>query len=211
MPEAGWGGKSSPCNPGYMGIHKDPETNEYYLSFNRENPDPNFMGIYMYKLVKNRNLLKNSDFWKCRKENWSKIDYNENFITQFKVNRFPTLSTDSNCYAEVQNKNDVSKFKSGQSIYQDVNITKGSISNIEFGAKIRVAEGTGKGILRVYAMNKKKTVIDSYSLNLDNISTNYEQYIANMSVPANTSTLRFQFYIESPGVFRIDETFVNPL
>lgn len=193
------------CNIGYPRIFKDATSNEIYLSFSRNSSDWNYRGIYLFKLVKDTNTLKNGDLWRCDSQNWNKTDGKKSQTT-LNVFRYPDKSSDSGCYLETSCYS--SSCEGNQSIYQDIKVGKLSSKQFAFGGKFATEQGVGNAHLTLWQMGSKNKVISQDSVNLS-LNTTYQDVKKDFLVNPKTKVMRYQLYLDSPTTIRADEMFVG--
>ncbi|MBI2404946.1 hypothetical protein HYV22_02090 [Candidatus Gottesmanbacteria bacterium] len=198
-------GKSMACNPSYAGIFKDQSTGKYYLHFSRETKDSNFAGIYFYELVTSNNLLKNADFWMCTTDHWNRLPA-DGSSTNRAIYRHPNDSSDGNCYLATNCGK--TSCDAVQSIYQDIDMTNISATNVKYGGKFATDEGEGKIELVLHELDEKGAVITSHRLN-ESINSSYKLIQKDAVLTGKANKLRLETYLRTPQTFRLDEMFVN--
>jgi len=198
-------GQPIPCNPAYARLFKDPVTGAIYLHYTRESVDPNYLGIYIYKLELTNNLLQNADFWKCTAENWQKMPIGS---TNLAVYRYPNQSSDGNCYL-VTNCG-APACQPGQSVYQDVSISDISSRKIAYGGKFATEGGTGNVTLTIHELDRNHALITSHTTPLT-ITSEYQFVQKEVVLTSRAEILRFEVYLESPILSNLTNCSLNLL
>lgn len=193
------------CNIGYPRIFKDATSNEIYLTFSRNSSDWNYRGIYLFKLVKDTNFLKNGDLWRCDSQNWNKTNGKKSKTT-LNVFRYPDKSSDSGCYLEASCNG--SSCEGNQSFYQDIKIGKLSSKQFAFGGKFATEQGVGNAHLTLWQMDAKNKVILKDSIDLS-LGTTYQAVKKDFVVNPKTKVIRYQLDFGSPTTIKADEMFIS--
>ncbi len=130
--------------------------------------------------------------------------------TNWSVYNNPSLSASGNYYLAFNCGNNTSCIP-GQSVYQDVNVSNLTAgTTIVYGGKFAVAKnqnpdrinfsvfeiGPASGII---AHSRREPVTEQYNLIQDSFALNKD-----------TKTLRYQFYLDTPSTFRVDDVFLGP-
>jgi len=192
-----------PCNVQYGELFKS--DGEVYMSIIRDGVEWKDRGVFVYKLEKTGNLLKNADLWKCDSSSWfTTADPDKS--TSLVVYRRPELSSDANCYLATNCGAD--SCGTNQSIGQDINVK--NLKKINFGAKIsKDWGGKGHGSLVLWEL---EPTVKAHEIKINDLENNYKSYEKIVNISPQTTKLRFQLYLEdgisSVGSYRIDESFV---
>jgi len=199
-------GKPFPCNPAYAKLFKDADTGKTYLHYSRLSADPSEYGIFLLELVPSANLLDNADLWKCAPESWSVFPLGP---TNLVVYRYPTLSSDENCYLETNCG--AASCQSGQSVYQDVSAAPLAGKKARFGGKFRTATGEdGQLDVVVHELDGAGAILQTHVLPVT-AGIDYEASSQEIDVLPGAVTLRYQLYLNTPQTFRADEMFLEPV
>ena len=193
-----------PCNVQYAHLFRDSVTNKTYFAFSRETEDSNYRGIYLYKLTADNNLLKNADLWKCNGDNWNRTGSTTNLA----VYRYPNQSSDGNCYLATNCGS--STCTGDYSIFQDVDITPGSLPNVEFGGKFATDIQSGNADLYLWELSSDFTPLANHKITAA-LNTSYQEIKGTTMLRSDTAKLRFQLYLHIPNVtFKADEMYLQP-
>ncbi len=195
-------GGQSYCPAAYMGMFKDPTNNFIYLSYGRRSADPNYEGVYWYRLEKSKNLLKNSDLWTADASNWTKVVNSTNMV----VYRAPNNSWDGTQYMEF---NCGGSCTGANSVYQDVTIPGGTAGTVQFGGKFMAVGGADSILLSVYQMDLNHNVLKQ-DQHLLSVGPNWTTFDKSGSLLSSTRILRYQFYFYNPSLnFRADDMYMK--
>lgn len=201
--------KSQPCNPAYTGFFKNKD-GEIYMYSTRISTDPQFYGIYLYKLVTKTNLLTNADFVKCNGTSWTRFNDKNIASVQFGVHRLLKESTDGNCVAKINCIS--SACVSGQSVYQDITLQNNTKpKNIKFGGKIRQSTNNGLVELVLFELAANGSIVKPHKLTI-NMQNNEWQILDSERITLDKATriLRLQVYVLGNNQFSMDEMYVIP-
>lgn len=196
---------SLPCNVSYGRLFGD-DAGSTYMSVIRESKDWNYRGLFIYQLQQTGNLLINGDFWRCDAGWWQTSS--SGTPTNRAVYRSPEKSTDANCYLATNCGSN--SCASDQAIYQELSVPAGT-TNVEFGIKARISQGTdGRGNLVLWEIGAKNV---PHSIIITDLGQQYRSYSSTVTISPTTTKLYLDFYlldgIDKVGDYGLDEAFVK--
>lgn len=193
---------SMACNVQYAGMFYDDVDKTWYMYATRMTYDHFGYGIIFYKLVRNVNLLENSNFWKCSVENWGKTSESTNHV----VYRFPNESHDLTCFMQFNCGSDTCSELA--SVYQDVVVTDRSTESFEFGGYFKSKSVVdGRVTIALHQLNNSK-ILKSDVLDIT-VTQNYKKYAKVFQRHPDASKIRYEIYPKSPGNFEADSLFLS--
>lgn len=195
-----------PCNIQYMHLFKDPNTGIIYLAFGRRSADPQYDGIYYYRLDNTPNLLINSDFWRADTYGWGTF----NVATDFSASREVNKSPDGSPYLRLRCNSDCTGDKS---VYQNVNVpTNYRGLPFTFGGQFATDTGTSSLTLVVWQFDSNGVQIAANQVAY-NITpgSSYANFQATGTIASNATSLRYEVYVFTPNIgFRVDNLYLIP-
>ncbi|MCQ6557463.1 fibronectin type III domain-containing protein [Paenibacillus mendelii] len=196
------GGAIPPCNVQYAGLVKDPTDGFIYLAYGRRSSDPNYDGLYWYRLEKSSNLLLNANLWKANTDNWNRLGPNTNWVAY----RLPNNSPDGTPYLAT---NCGGVCSGTNSIYQDVTIPGGTAGTAQFGGKFLSEGSAGSVDLVIRQMNAAGTIVQTDILPIAT-GTSWASYGGSVPLLATATKLRYEFYLRTDHVtFRADDMYIQ--
>ncbi|TLS53910.1 hypothetical protein FE782_00715 [Paenibacillus antri] len=189
-----------PCNVQYAGLFKDPTDGFVYLAFGRRSADPDYDGLYWYRLEKSDNLLANGDFWRSDTYGWNRLGPGTNWA----VYRLPNNSPDGTPYFAT---NCGGLCAPTNSIYQDVAIPSGGPGTLRFGGKF-MSEGAGGTLELVVRQFNGSTIIQTDILPIAT-GTAWQSYGGTATLAPGTTWIRYEFYLRSGVTFRADDLYLE--
>lgn len=195
-------GTSLPCNVQYAKLFRD--AGETWMHVTRESVDPAYSGVYLYRLVADRNLLRNGDLWMCETGPWKVFPAGP---TNLVVYRFPNGSTDGNCYLATNCGQ--SPCAAGQSVYQDVPASSPLPATMKWGGSFLAEGGSANVEIVIHELDASMGVLATHSQTAA-AGASWQSVSSTFSPSAGVATFRFQIYLSSPLTFRADEMFLEP-
>jgi hypothetical protein len=181
----------------------------YVRSFDRAQ-HPYFVPI-SHSFITSRNLLTQTDFAEGRMESWKKYD---GILTGQTTTTLPVIGNQKGSesyHLEVACTNCL-----GNSIYQDVDprsvVAEYGTGSLQLQAGARLGGNvSGKLTIVLFLFDSRGNVVASPRANVNLRSTQDDVIAFNIpwdfsAVPI--SRIRYQIYIDSPGVYRVDDTFL---
>ncbi len=199
-------GQWSPCNIQYGHLFKDPTTGTIYLMYGRRSADPDYDGIYFYRLDKTPNLLSNSDLWRADTAGWNTFGS----TTALSAPRLPNNSPDGTPYMLMECGG--GSCAGDHSVYQDVALPNGG-TTFNFGGQFATDWGTGDSTGRlelvVWQFDGNSNLITSTRLP-STVGSNYTSVTGQVTLNPNTRKIRFQVYLYDTIKFRADNMYFSP-
>jgi hypothetical protein len=196
-------GRSLGCNVLYPTLFRDPATDSWYMMHGRGSTDPAFSGLYVYRLVRDSNLLENGDLAAGNAWPWSRLP---DGATNVDVPRMPNGSPDGTPYLAF---NCGPACSAESSVLQDVPVNPGFEGRrFDYGGTLRTDGGDGALTLAVHQLDARGTVIHTDALDLT-VGAGYAEHVAAGSVREGARKLRYQLYPKSPQTFAADNLFLR--
>lgn len=190
------------CNIQYASIVQDPTDNAIYMIYGRRSADPEYDGIYWYRLEKSSNLLENANFWRADTHFWNRLGTGTNWHAK----RLPNLSVDgtpflaTNCGGTCSPTN---------SIFQDVSIAGGTSGQLHFGGKYRSVGTTGSLELVIRQMDNSHTILQTDIVPVTTLSS-WSAVADTVPLLAATRIIRYEFYLRSSNTeFYADDLYLH--
>lgn len=203
-------GQALPCNVQYAGIVRDPLDGAYYLHYTRRSLDRAGSGIFLYRLVRDGNLLRNGDLWECDANGWTRFPVGP---TNLVVYRHPNDASDFNCYLATNCGTNPAPCEPGQSVFQDVSVTALDLHRLAFGGKFAHDPWTPDGTITVAALQLDAAYAILSSAERTLITTaSWQEVRGEFDLDPRTAVLRFQLYLDNPATtYKADEMYLVPL
>lgn len=197
--------KNLRCNVQYFRLFKDPQSGAIYMHVSRDT-NMNLTelgqaenGVYLYKLVKTGNLLKNSDFWKCATDDWQKSSgSNINFATY----RMPKETTDGNCFAQIS----CTSGNCQGGLTQNMNLI--GVNQLTFGGRIKGSAKKARVNIVLYEYDNNNNLL---ATNYIEISTDTTYRTYSKSIYTKSRTRKVTLYVTpftKNVIYNLDEMFV---
>jgi hypothetical protein len=201
-PEAN--GQPLGCNVLYPTLFRDTTTGAWYLMHGRATIDPANDGLYIYRLVRNTNLLENGDF--ARGDTWG-WTYLPAGVTNVALPRLPNGSPDGTPYLA---------FNCGAltcapdaSVFQDVPINPGLDGRrFEYGGTLRAEGSEGTLTMAVHQLDAAGAVIHTNAVNLG-IGPGFGDHRATGRLLPGVRRLRYQLYPKTSQTFAADNLLLH--
>jgi hypothetical protein len=201
-PEAN--GQPLGCNVLYPTLFRDPSTRAWYLMHGRATTDPANHGLYIYRLVRNANLLENGDFARGNTWGWTSSPVS---LTNVDLPRLPNGSPDGTPYLA---------FNCGApecgpdaSVFQDVPVNQRVAGRrFDYGATLRTDGSEGTLTMAVHQIDAAGVVIHTDAQNL-RVGQGFVDHVATGSVRPGARWLRYQLYPKTPQPFAADNLFLS--
>jgi hypothetical protein len=201
-PEAN--GQPLGCNVLYPTLFRDPSTGAWYLMHGRATTDPANHGLYIYRLVRDANLLENGDFARGNTLGWT---YSPVGGTNVDLPRLPNGSPDGTPYLA---------FNCGApgcgpdaSVFQDVPINRRvSGRRFDYGGTLRTDGSEGTLTMAVHQLDAAGVVIHTDAQDL-RVGPGFVDHVATGSVRPGARRLRYQLYPKTPQTFAADNLFLS--
>jgi hypothetical protein len=190
------------CNPAYARMFHDTD-GSVYLHVTRESLDPNYSGIFLYRLVRSASLLDNGDLWKCNSDGWNVFPSGP---TNMAVYRLPNNSSDEGCYLATNCGQGTCQ--AGQSLYQDVPVANVGGQTLSYGGKFATDSGAGGLDLAVLELDPSYNIVASHTTHVD-ATTAWAGSSGAGTLHAATTKLRYQIYLKDAVTFRADEMYLE--
>lgn len=206
-----------PCNVAYAQLIQDTSVTPAvtYMKFGRETwADPVHNGVFLYRLNKSSNLLKNANLWMADGSYWSRLPTGAG-MPNLAVYRWPNQSPDANQFLATNCAASGSSCTPGSSVYQDITISGLSGRSVTFGGLFATAGGTGGGTLALFQLDSSFNILRSDSININAAPPAADGSYASFTSAAikilpGTAVLRYQFYHATPGItYQAGKMFVN--
>jgi hypothetical protein len=192
------------CNVLYPTLFRDPSTSSWYLMHGRATTDPANDGIYIYRLVRNTNLLENGDFARGNTWGWTHLPVG---VTNVALPRLPNGSPDGtpnlafNCGTPV--------CAPDASVFQDVPIEPGSAGHrFDYGGTVRTDGGAGALTMAVHQLDATGAVIHTNAVNLS-VRPAFADHVATGVVRPGAQRPRSQLYPKTSQTFAADNLFLR--
>jgi hypothetical protein len=201
-PEAN--GQPLGCNVLYPTLFRDPSTGSWYLMHGRATTDPANNGLYIYRLVRDTNLLENGDFARGNSWGWTYLPVG---VTNVALPRTPNGSPDGTAYLA---------FNCGAptcapdaSVFQDVAIKPGLAGRrFDYGGTLRTDGAVGAVTMAVHQLDDAGAVIHTNAVNLS-VAPGFADHVATGAVVPGARRLRYQLYPKTPQTFAADNLFLR--
>jgi hypothetical protein len=192
------------CNVLYPTLFRDPSTGSWYLMHGRATTDPANDGLYIYRLVRNTNLLENGDFARGNTWGWTYLPVG---VTNVDLPRLPNGSPDGTSYLA---------FNCGAptcapdtSVFQDVPINPGLAGRrVDYGGTLRTDGGEGTVTMAVHQLDAAGALIHTNAANL-RIGPGFADHVATGRVLPGARRLRYQLYPKTSQTFAADNLFLR--
>jgi hypothetical protein len=197
---------TAPCNVVYGQLFQDPSDGFVYFKHGRLSSDPAVSGTYLYRLNKSANVLRNPDLWMAGTQFWSVFPAGPtNLITY----RDPKNASDGNQYLATNCGTSPNPCQPNQGFFQDVDASGRAGQWLTFGGKFSTDAGDGAATLVVHQLDAAYNILRNQAVPITADPTYRTAQSTPDIVLADTKTLRYQLYLNSPNTFRADEMFVN--
>jgi hypothetical protein len=195
-------GEAVPCNVTYPNLFEDPATGVRYMLYGRSSGDPAVDGLYLYRLVWQRNALTNGDFWPADAGGWTPVGG-----SQLVVQRDPNASLDGTPFLELSCG--APQCQPASAVVQDQPVRDGLRDSVTFGGEVRAMAGTGslELVLRQLDATGKELTADVLTANA---GPEWKRYTRQSRIDDRARTLRFELRPLTPGPFGIDNLAVEP-
>lgn len=216
---------SRPANSQYPQLFRDTD-GTVYMKHTREYSPASALcrshhGTYVYRLVRDDNLLANGDLWTAGVAPWQARPAGGQ-TTRLSVERHPEWSSDGNQYLTASCAEAAAACRPGQAVYQEVAIPPGHAGRaFTFSGKFRPdADATSGALsLRVEQLDAAGRLLESRphvtvslaALPADRSAdfTAYSSAAGSGRIVPGAATLRYVFSLESPLVYRADEMYLR--
>jgi hypothetical protein len=192
------------CNVLYPTLFRDPSKGSWYLMHGRATIDPANNGLYIYRLVRNTNLLDNGDFARGDISGWTYLPAG---VTNVDLPRLPNGSPDGtpylafNCGAPT--------CATDASVFQDAPIKPGLVGRrFDYGGTLRTDGGEGTLTMAVHQLDTGGALIHTNAVNL-RIGPGFTNHVATGRVLPGAQRLRFQLYLKTMQTFAADNLFLH--
>lgn len=205
------------CNVQYPQLIQDTSVSPavIYMKVGRETEvDKAHHGVFLYRLNKSANLLKNANLWMADGSYWGRLPSGAS-TPNLAVYRRPNESPDANQFLATNCVVSGSSCTAGSSILQDVAVSGISGRKVTFGGLFATDASNGGGTLALFQLDSSYNVLRSDSININAgppaADGSYASFTsAPVTIVAGVSFLRYQFYHGSPGItYRAGKMFVN--
>jgi hypothetical protein len=204
------------CNVQYAQLIQDMSVSPVvvYMKVGRITSDKVHNGVFLYRLNKSTNLLKNANLWMADGSYWGRLPSGAS-TPNLAVYRQPNQSPDANQFLATNCIVLGSSCTAGSSILQDVAVGGMAGRTVTFGGLFATAGGNGAGLLALLQLDSSYNILRSDAININAgppaANGSYASFTsAPVTIVAGASVLRYQFYHGTPGItYQAGKMFVN--
>ncbi|TLS53911.1 hypothetical protein FE782_00720 [Paenibacillus antri] len=190
-----------PCNVQYAGVFQDPSDGFIYLMHGRRSNDPNYDGLYWYRLERSNNLLTNADLWRADTEGWTATGG-----ASLAAPRLPNRSPNGTPYLHIDCSGCEAKASPGA--YQDVDIPRIANGKARFGGGFYAEEAEGGLTIALHQMDANGKTIRSDELNVA-ATPEWASFDDVAELSSKTVRLRFEIRVRDAGIsYRSDDLYL---